>query len=184
MGPIIEDKLLVFRCKRGSKEALTQIYEKYRRDLLLLAVALLNDVSAAEDVVHDVFVSFVEALERFRLTGSLKGYLLTCVANHARNKNKAIQRQLTSTSNPGEAITEDSDEPSVLTACNEQLQRLSEAMAQLPYEQREVIMLHLQATMTFNAIAKAQAISVNTAKSRYRYGLERLRTILNEEAEK
>jgi hypothetical protein len=39
----MEDKLLVFRCKRGSKEALSRIYEKYEKDLVLLAVALLND---------------------------------------------------------------------------------------------------------------------------------------------
>ena len=85
----MEDKLLVFQCKRGSRQALTRIYEKYKADLLLLAMALLNDKAAAEDVVHDVFVSFVRNLDGFRLTGSLKGYLLTCTANHARNWNKA-----------------------------------------------------------------------------------------------
>ena len=78
----MEDKLLVLRCRRGSREALTRIYEKYKADLLLLAMGLLNDKTAAEDVVHDVFLSFVRHLDEFRLTGSLKGYLLTCVANH------------------------------------------------------------------------------------------------------
>jgi len=76
----MEDKLLVYRCKRGSDEALTRIYQKYKADLLLLGMALLNDRTVAEDVVHDVFVSFVQGLDRFRLTGSLKGFLLTCVA--------------------------------------------------------------------------------------------------------
>jgi hypothetical protein len=52
----MEDKLLVFRCKRGSRDALARIYQKYKRDLLLLAAALLNDSGIAEDVVHDVFV--------------------------------------------------------------------------------------------------------------------------------
>ncbi len=85
----MEDKLLVLRCRRGSREALTRIYEKYKADLLLLALGLLNDKTAAEDVVHDVFLSFVRHLDTFRLTGSLKGYLLTCTANHARNWNKA-----------------------------------------------------------------------------------------------
>jgi RNA polymerase sigma-70 factor (ECF subfamily) len=89
----MEDKLLVLRCKRGSREALTRIYGKYKRDLLLLAMALLNDKSAAEDVLHDVFLSFAQGLDRFRLTGSLKGYLSTCVANRARNWNKAERRR-------------------------------------------------------------------------------------------
>jgi len=84
----VEDKLLVLRCKRGSSQALRRVYEKYRDDVLILAVALLKDTSAAEDVLHDVFVSFVQRLEKFgltELTGSLKTYLATCVANRARN---------------------------------------------------------------------------------------------------
>jgi len=180
----MEDKLLVFRCKRGSKEALTRIYEKYKRDLLLLAVALLNDVSIAEDVVHDVFVRFVEDIKDFRLTGSLKGYLLTCTANCARNKNRAVSISASVNPGPEESAAPTSDSPDETVICNEQLQFLSAAMIQLPYEQREVIMLHLHAAMTFDTIAKSQEISVNTAKSRYRYGLDKLKLILNHEIEK
>jgi RNA polymerase sigma-70 factor (ECF subfamily) len=66
--------------------------------------------------------------------------------------------------------------------CNEQLQQLSNAMAQLPYDQREVIMLHFQAAMTFKTIGNSLGISANTAKSRYRYGLDKLRSIFDHEA--
>ena len=52
---MLEDKLLILKFKCGSPEALRRIYEKYRLYLLKLAAALLNDVSVAEDVVHDVF---------------------------------------------------------------------------------------------------------------------------------
>jgi RNA polymerase sigma factor (sigma-70 family) len=179
----MEDKLLVLRCKRGSRDALGRIYQKYKTDLLILAMALLNEKSAAEDLVHDVFVTFVQSLERFRLTGSLKGYLLTCVANRARNVNKAKHHQSVDL-DEAESFGSGSDEPSQSIICNEELQQLSDAMAQLPYDQRETIMLHHQAAMTFKAIAESQGISVNTAKSRYRYGLDKLRLILNDEVKK
>ena len=178
----MEDKLLVLRCKRGSKAALGRIYEKYKKDSLVLAMALLNDTSAAEDVVHDVFLSFVRAIEKFRLTGSLKGYLLTCVANRARNTNKA-KHQRSAGVEPLEPV-DSSDDPPQSIMCNEQLQQLSCAMAQLPYDQREAIILHLEAAMTFRTIAKSLGISVNTVKSRYRYGLDKLRLILDGEAKK
>ncbi|MBN2321739.1 MAG: hypothetical protein JXR49_21855 [Acidobacteria bacterium] len=58
----MEDKLLVYRSKRGSQEALTRIYGKYKRNLLLLAMSLLNDRTASEDVVHDVFVAVFQEL--------------------------------------------------------------------------------------------------------------------------
>lgn len=179
----MEDKLLVLGCKRGRADALGRIYEKYKKDLLILAVALLNDKSAAEDVVHDVFVSFVKSIETFRLTGSLKGFLLTCTANRARNVNKAKYQQCTN-SDPPEATDSETGNPSYSIVCNEQLSRLSRAMARLPYEQREVIMLHFQAGMTFRTIAKSLGVSVNTAKSRYRYGLDKLRLILDDEVKK
>ncbi len=177
----MEDKLLVLRCKRGSKNALARIYQKYKADLLILAMALLNENSAAEDIVHDVFVTFVQSLENFGLTGSLKGYLLTCVANRARNTNKAKQRQQNVASNPVAPACSCANGPSQSVICNEELQQLSDAMAQLPYDQREAIMLHHQAAMTFKTIAESQGISVNTAKSRYRYGLDKLRSILVDE---
>jgi len=176
----MEDKLLVLRCKRGSKNALGRIYEKYKNDLLILAVALLNEKSAAEDLVHDVFVSFVRSLESFRLTGSLKAYLLTCAANRARNVNKARQHR-SNEADPAEPVTPGADGPSNSIIYNEQLRQLSDAMAHLSYEQREVIMLHFQAGMTFKNIAASLGIPVNTAKSRYRYGLDKLRLILDDD---
>ena len=179
----MEDKLLVTRCKHGSKKALQRIYEKYKNDLLILAVALLKNTSIVEDVVHDVFTGFVRDVERFQLTGSLKGYLLTCVANRARNTNKA-EHHRSIESNPVEIIESDMNEPVNTIVCNEQLQQLSSAMAKLPFDQREVIMLHFQAGMTFRTIGRSLSISANTAKSRYRYGLDKLRLILNHEAKK
>ncbi len=91
---MLEDKLLILKFNRGSREALQAIYEKYKDDLVTLAAALLIDVNLAEDVVHDVFVSFIESASKFRLTGSLKSYLATCVANNARNKMKAGKKHL------------------------------------------------------------------------------------------
>ena len=132
----MEDKLLVLKCKRGSRDALGHIYQKYKTDLLILAMALLNEKSDAEDVVHDVFVTFVQSLERFRLTGSLKAYLLTCVANCARNTNKAKQHRSIE-ADSAEPVTSGADEPTHSIICNEELQQLSDAMAQLPYDQRD-----------------------------------------------
>lgn len=71
---MIEDKLLIWKFRRGSSEALRRIYEKYEGYLLTLATALLNDVHTAEDVVHDCFVSFAQSAGRLRVDGRLKGY--------------------------------------------------------------------------------------------------------------
>ena len=172
------------RVNRGDRDALRRIYEKYKNDLLKLAVALLNDVSLAEDVVNDSFVSFAQSMGDLRLTGNLKSFLTTCVVNHARNIYRARQRKKTVGIDQAVEIKSDSIGPQQAAIFNEEYQRLKNVMAELPYEQRETIILHCLNGTKLRSIARLQNVSVNTAKSRYRYGLDKLRTLLNSEMEK
>ncbi|MHC4431869.1 MAG: RNA polymerase sigma factor [Planctomycetota bacterium] len=181
---MLEDRVLIWKFKCGSSDALRRIYQKYKKDLLRLATILLNDISDTEDIVHDVFVSFAQSAERINLSGNLKGYLLTCVANRARNRNRKNQHRQTVTLDQAEPVISRLKTPEQWLICGEELERWSKIMARLPYEQREVVILHLRAGMKFREIARLQNISINTVKGRYRYGLEKLRSILNDEVEK
>jgi RNA polymerase sigma factor (sigma-70 family) len=180
---MIEDELLKWRFKLGSRDALRRIYEKYLNHLLTLAMALLNDAHAAEDVVHDVFVSFAESAEGFKLKGNLRSYLTTCVVNRSRDRIRANQRK-PSPLDGTELISSDSDGPAQAIISSEQAQRLNLAIAQLPDDQRQVIVLRLKGQMKFKDIAKMEGASVNTVQGRYRYGLNKLRSILDGEVEK
>jgi RNA polymerase sigma-70 factor (ECF subfamily) len=177
---MLEDKLLLLKFKRGSPDALRRIYEKYKDDLLALAIALSNDRAAAEDVLHDVFVSFAQYAEKLRLRSSLKSYLSSCIANRVRNL-KRDKPQKTVQLNRAEGLSKDCDKPDRLAMSAELFRRIEQAMARLPYDQREVIILHLQSGMRFRAIADSQGVSINTIQSRYRYGLDKLRSLLNVE---
>lgn len=179
---MIEDKLLIWKFKRGSSDALCRIYEKYKGNLLRLASALLNDPAAAEDIVHDCFVSFAQSSQRLRVNGNLKSYLAASVANRSRNWNRAGQRWATASLNDAGQIVSSLRRPEQWIIYNEQLGQLNNALAQLSYEQREVVILHLQGEMKFKAIAELQGVSINTVQSRYRYGLNKLRSIFDSEA--
>jgi RNA polymerase sigma-70 factor (ECF subfamily) len=176
----MEDKLLIWKLKKGSNEALCRIYEKYEEHLLASAISLLYDVGSAEDVVHDVIVSLAQSADKLKLNGNLKGYLTRCVVNLARDKIRAAQRHQIGLGKKYPAGSE-LQQPSHAVIQNEELDRLSQAMGSLPYEQRETIVLHLRGEMTFKAIAKSQGVSINTVCSRYRYGLDKLRSLLNGE---
>ena len=180
---MFNDNLLLWKMKCGSSEALCRIYEKYKNDLLSLAIALLGDINTAEDVVHDVFVSFAESVETFRLTGSLKGYLLTCVANLSRDRNRTMKKNLVISNETGLEIT-DLSMPDQTAISTEELNQLRDAIVQLPYEQREVVILHLYVGRTFRQIAALKDSSIGTIQSRYRYGLNKLRQLLNHEVER
>lgn len=180
---MVEDRLLIFRCKRGSRAAFQRIYEKYEGDLRTLAANLLNDKEAAEDIVHDVFISFLQIVDKFELKSSLAGYLKTCIANKARDYVRRKQRQ----SIQDEYVEKvDSNDrcPLQLVMDSDLLQKLDFAMNQIPYEQREAIVLRLHGRMKFRTIAALQKVSTKTAHSRYRAGLDGLKSILNSEIEK
>jgi RNA polymerase sigma factor (sigma-70 family) len=181
---MIEDMLLIWKFKSGDKAALAQIYEKYKCDLLRVAAALLTRTTLAEDIVHDVFISFAQAADRLRVSGNLKGYLVTSVVNRARNINQAQAKQPAAQHEPKEYLGEDSQRPEQWLITTEEFTQVKNTMAVLPYEQREVITLHLYGEMTFEAIAKSQSLSINTVQSRYRYGLDKLRSLLNGEVKK
>jgi len=175
---MIDDKILVRKFNRGSKEALRQLYEKYKDDLLGLAITLLRNRSLAEDVVHDVFVSFARTAGSFTLTGTLKGYLSTCVANCARDRNRL--RSIRDVGlDAAEDVDTDSNDPMEHAVGSEEAGRLQDVLGRLPYEQREIIVLHLHQEMRFCEIAEVLGVSINTVQSRYRYGLEKLRSMLN-----
>jgi len=181
---MVEDRLLIWKFKLGNRDALRRLYEKYKNDLLKLAVALVNDVSTAEDVVQDVFVNFAQSAAKIQTRGNLKNYLVTCVANRIRNLKRDRQRHEASGIDNSDCLISDLERPEQWAILSEELQLLSNAMAQIPYEQREVVTLYMQGDMTFRQIAKVRNVSVNTIQGRYRYGLNKLRSILNSEVKK
>jgi len=177
---MLEDKLLVRRLRRGDRESLRVLYEKYKTYLLSIAVSLLHETGGAEDVVHDVFVSFAGGLPNFKLRGTLRQYLTTCVVNRVRDRFRKKTFELVEIDRLGE-VGEESRTPELLAMLLEESKLVAEALSQIPYEQREVIVLHLKAGMKFREIAAVQGTSTSTVQGRYRYGLDKVRSTLTGE---
>ncbi len=181
---MVEDKRLIWKFKLGDKDALRRIYEKYKNDMLKLAIALLNDINTAEDVVEEVFTAFAQSAATIRINGSLKSFLSICVANRIRNTKRDSKRREACDIDESEGIVCQNRRPEQWAILNEEMQLLSRSLAQIPYEQREVLTLYMQGDMTFSHIAKIQNASINTVQGRYRYGLNKLRPLLNGEMNK
>jgi len=180
----MEDQLLKWKLRRGSKEALAQVYQKYIDSMLTLAIGLLNNRASAEDVVQDVFLSFARSARDLRLQGSLRSYLMTSVLNRVRDRRRRLGRQAlrTDAAEPVDPACESAG-PEQAAILAEEAIRLNGAIAELPDEQREVVLLRLKANLKFRDIAKLQQTSIGTVLGRYRYGLDRLRSLLNGEVE-
>ncbi|MBN1124433.1 MAG: RNA polymerase sigma factor [Sedimentisphaerales bacterium] len=177
-----EDKQLIEQLKHGDSTALSQIYEKYGSSLLIIAYRLLKDLSSAEDILHDVFLAFAEAIETFTLTGSLKSFLAACTVNRARDAYRHRKRIISLDDVTRIPACPDCG-PEKEVQASEELARVEEALLTLPYEQREVILLKIHGGLKFREIAGIQEVSTNTVQGRYRYGMDKLRQLLDGEAD-
>jgi len=174
---MLDETWLVWRSKRGSGEALTEIYRRYKDDVMSLALSMTGNRATAEDVVQDVFVGFAEHLAKLELRTSLRGYLLRCAANRIRNLWKARSEQTVALE--AEPAGSQIHRPDEAMISAETANCIRQAMERLPAEQREAIVLRLEAELSFKEIAEIQEAAIATVNSRYRYGLEKLRSLLN-----
>lgn len=185
---MMEDQELVIACQNGSSQALTEIYQRHKQDLLVLALGLVNDHAFAEDAVQDVFAHFVQHTDRFQAKGPLRSFLIVCLVNRIRNLIKAGQRRQHRHETKGlerrdARGSRDHHEPLETLIVNEQMQQLASALTQLPYEQREVVMLHMHGHMSLATIARIAGQPLPTIKSRYRYALKKLRSLFDGEVD-
>lgn len=144
-------------------------YRRYGTALVLFAAALTGERSRAQDAVHQVFIGLLES-------GSLgdaldaKAYLFTCVRNAVLNDRKMRQRDVAL---DPECVWFEPPHRDFAAELN-----LRRALWELPEDQREVTILHIWGELTFAQIGEVLSISANTAASRYRYALGKLREAL------
>jgi RNA polymerase sigma-70 factor (ECF subfamily) len=154
----------------GDPEDLGRLYDRLAPPLYRYALMILADPPAAEDAIQHVFASLA-ARGTARLQ-SVDGYLRRSVRNECYSALRREQRELTTVEAPLlEAIRAPDERP------DERLM-IERALRELPAEQREVIHLKVFEGMTFQEIADLTGESINTAASRYRYGIDKLRAML------
>ncbi len=168
----VDDRQLLERLARGDMQALAAIYDAYSGVVYHLLLARLEDDHRAEELLVDVFMALVQRGRGVAQIRDLRAYLLQVARNHAAQAHCKHNHN-----SPDLAIATVADEP-VAEALDSIVVR--EALAELPAEQAEMIVLKIWHELTFAEIGRILDISPNTAASRYRYGLEKLRTILGE----
>jgi RNA polymerase sigma-70 factor, ECF subfamily len=177
-----EDKRLLVQLGNGSQDALCRLYEKYKDGLIGLAMAVSGDRNLAEDALQDVFVTLASRAGEIRVHTNLKGYLSSMIVNRIRN----LMRESKPSQDPsaagfdGRLPKSTSGNRALLI---EEVEIIYRALRRLPAEQSEAIWLHLHAGLTFRQIAKTNNLSIATVHSRYRYGLQKMRTLLDGQVE-
>ncbi len=152
---------------------IAQAYDALGPGLYRYALVILADAALAEDAVQE---AFMRLLGRGRMDDlvSAKAYLRVIVRNEAYRLMER-RRSMESIEDPGARLLEPVESASENA---EERGQLEAALRQLPPDQREVVHLKVWEQMTFIEIAELLKIPQNTAASRYRYAISRLRELL------
>ena len=159
----------------------SQWLDRHGPAMLLLARQIVPLRADAEDVVQEAFVRFWT--NRGRADDPV-GYLFACVRSAAldwRRSGRRRERREEASARPVAAVA--GDEPLFVAAAERAERRaaIEAAVATLPENQREVLVMKVWAKLTFPQIGRALDIPADTAASRYRYALAKLREQLAEE---
>jgi RNA polymerase sigma-70 factor (ECF subfamily) len=186
--PMVSDEArasgLAMRAAEGDISALAVCYDLYARSLFRLALAILRSEADAEDVVAEVLIGLVG--RKGRPIRDLQAFLTTSVRRRAISVLRERKRE-----HPMENLPPGGTGFKPVLLCNAEAdpeqaalaRDLERAMAELSVEQREVLVLKVYEDMTFAEIARIVGVPMNTASSRYRLAIGKLRKILLKRAD-
>jgi len=172
-----DDTPLLAGLAAGREDAFAAAYDRFAARLVAAAWGMLGNRADAEDAVQDVFVSMVRSRASLAQVEDLGAYLFASLRHAAARR---WQRRSAQRSRGDAALAEAAAAPPAGGVAADRADRLDRALATLPREQREVVALKIDGGLTFAQIGAVLGVSPNTAASRYRYALGRLRTSLEE----
>ena len=184
VGRPLDQSELVARAKRGDLDAYEQLVREHQGISFRTAYVITGSAVDAEEAVQDAFVKAHRALRRFRDGAPLRPWLLSIVANEARNRQRAAGRRRGMELRLAEELRPGGAAPSPEAALLEQEQRarLSAAIGQLREEHRQVVMCRYLLGLSEAETAAALGWRTGTVKSRLSRALDQLGAAMGAEA--
>jgi len=178
-----EDAQLMLAYGRGEMRAFETLYSRHRAALYRYLVRQARDTEIANDLFQEVWSRVIVNRSRYEARAKFRTFLFTlahnCFIDHCRRVK----------SRPGGASIEDADAADLLPADDdsrpdaeierdENSRRYRAALATLPQEQRDVYLLHEESDLSLEEIARVTGVGAETAKSRLRYAVGKLKIAL------
>lgn len=185
-----DDALLMQRYARGDLRAFEQLYRRHRSALYNYLNRHTRDRESASDLFQEVWARVIASRERYEPRAKFRTFLFhiahNCFIDHCRRASARPERTLASGDDEGVmalAPGPPADRPDARAEHAETLSRYRAALEALPAEQRDAFLLYEESGLSLHEIAQVSGVGVETAKSRLRYALQKLRRALGNATE-
>ena len=179
-----DDSALMLRYQDGDVAAFETLYRRHKDPVYRYLLRLCGQAEAAEDVFQEVWGKIIKARESYRPTAKFTTYLYrvahNCFIDHIRRNKRHAGNALLDPEQHGDGAE------SLETATERRLarERLEVALVDLPEEQRDAFLLREDGGLSVDEIAAVTGCNRETAKSRLRYAVNKLRAAIDEPAER
>jgi len=179
------DAVLMLRVKQGDTVAFAELVDKYKRPIMNLAYRMLHDATEAEDLAQAVFVQVFKSARRYQVSSKFSTWLFTIARNLCLNEIRRRSRHPVESMETPHPQQEEQPlhqfEDAKTVSPPERLlhgeleQKIEQALAGLPENQRLAILLCRQDELSYEEIAKVLGCSVSATKSLIHRGRETLK---------
>ena len=171
------DEELVARWAAGDLSAFEALYDRYRQPLYRYLLRLAGDEESANDWYQGAWEKVIRARKSYKPKAPFRAWLYRIAHNHAMDQ---FRRNRPEIELDGVTLVSGDAGPAEALGREDRDRSLREAVQALPEEQREALLLKLDAGLALDEIAAVTGVNRETAKSRLRYAVARLKTVLKE----
>lgn len=180
-GGSVEFAELVERVEQGDCAALGQIYDLHHEAVRAFAQRLVGSAEEAEDLVHETFLSLPASMAGYRGMSSLRTWLISIAANHARHYVRAAARRRSAMERYREVVSEAVRSPERGASDRELARALCRALDALPLDQRVAFVLCEVEQRVSGEAAEIVGVPEATIRTRLFHAKRKLRVLLERE---
>ena len=178
-----DDAQLMLAYARGEMRAFETLYSRHRAALYRYLVRQARDTEIANDLFQEVWSRVIVNRARYEPRAKFRTFLFTlahnCFIDHCRRVKSRPQGLGIEDADAADMLAaDDNTRPDVELERDEGTRRYRAALATLPPEQRDVYLLHEESDLSLEEIAQVTGVGAETAKSRLRYAVGKLKAAL------
>ncbi len=164
----------MLKYQAGDTAAFDTLYEKYKGDVYRFLSRQLEP-AIAEELYQDIWIKLIKAKDHYQQTASFRTYLYTITHNRLRDHWRKQANFKEDTDNETSTSLVDTINPETVTNDNQAVNVLLEGIKHLPQEQQQAFLLKVESGLSIEEIAEVMQSSKESAKSRLRYAMKKLR---------
>jgi len=161
---------LIKKVQGGDNDAMNSLISGYYQSIFAFFYKNTSNYHQSKDLTQEVFIKMVAGISKYRPKTPFKNWLFTIASNHLKNYYRTLSRHPEYAELTEEYATTDHEFTKVTAESD-----LKAALAHLPHEQREIIILRYYSGFSFREISTITGAKESTVKARIRYGLEKLK---------